>query len=464
MGLIVTPEEEITAYFASDAISQSDLKKGLEGIDAMVAEKEDISNKPFIIIGKAVDMLLTGDEEEFSKNFYISNITKKPTDAVALIIEKTYEMVAEDYEEYLQVCHAPLNEFTEVTHEEEVVVVPQETLEEVEEIKVTSFVDYIQSLDKWQAYIIGCARETGWNARYGDEALIKNLVTEETSIYFNDLSKSFGMKVLDIPTYENIKRIVESLKTNLRTAKYFDRYEQKQYTHIDVILQIPIYFEYRSMNCKALLDMVIVVRDSDEKILRIRPFDLKTMSGNTFNFPQSIRSRRYDIQAEWYTMALADYYAVSEIGGIIAPFEFIVESTTKQGKPLVFEVSKELSDIARVGRDAMYYCQADAFGHITQTQHIACPAILGIEQLIDLKQYHDLNGYDAEIEVHCADAVEEPLLVGWNGYVSRPTVEVGEEVTFNFDEPAIIGEINATFTESKSVTTEEDIKETSSDE
>lgn len=431
MGLIITPDEQIEAYFASEHMSQSKLKKLLTGLDNFVAEDEDISKKPYIILGKAVDVLLTGNEEEFNNQFYISQITKKPTDKVADIVDEVYRLVVNDYQEYLATC-VPVIDAHQVKKEGEFLVVGQENLDEP--IELMSFENYIRTLSTWTNYVVAVAREQEYQARYGEEALIKAIVTGETTIYFNDLSLSYGKCIIDVSTYETIKSIVESLKTNLRTSKYFDRYEQAEYTHIDIILQMPIYFEYKGIKCKALLDMVSVMRDSDGKILRIQPIDLKTMSGNTYNFPMSIRSRRYDIQAAWYRMALADHYAINEISSIIAPFKFIVESTTKQGKPLVYEVSKELAEIGRSGRDAYYYYMSDGFGTIMKTNDIACPAILGVEQLVDMYLYHEDNGFEAEQEIIETDRQEDCLVVGWNGIVERSFIqEQEEEISFTFD-------------------------------
>lgn len=438
MGLIITSEKEVEAYFASEDMSQSRLKKLLQGLDVFTAEDEDISKKPYIIMGKAVDTLLTGDEEEFRKQFYISQVTKKPTEKVANIIEAVYAAVEEDYREYVATCSAPVIDAHEVKSEGEVLINNQDTLEEETAATVPqSFEDYISTLSVWSQYVVAISREQEYQGNWGDEARIKNLITPETTTYFSDLSKSFGMTVLDVPTYETIKSIVHSLKTNLRTSKLFDRYEQAEYTHIDIILQMPIYFEYKGIKCKALLDMVSVLRDSDGKILRIQPFDLKTMSGNTYNFPQSIRTRRYDIQGAWYVMALADYYAINEISSIIAPFKFIVESTTKQGKPLVYEMSKSLQSIGRIGRDPYYHYMSDGFGNIMKTSEVASPAILGIEQLVDLYLYHEDNGFEAEQEIIEADRLEDCLVVAWSGIIPRPDIiqEEEEQLAFTFDMP-----------------------------
>ena len=99
--------------------------------------------------------------------------------------------------------------------------------------------------------------------------------------------------------------ITESLRTNPVTKSFFDRETYSKLEDIDVYYQLPIYFEYRGIACKALLDMLFVFKDIDGKVLSVLLVDLKTMAGLTINFGiTSFKSFRYDIQAAWYTEAL----------------------------------------------------------------------------------------------------------------------------------------------------------------
>ena len=52
------------------------------------------------------------------------------------------------------------------------------------------------------------------------------------------------------------------------------------------------------------------------------------MNGDTYHFISSLKTRRYDIQAAWYTLALCDYFAIPLGNPILKPFMFVVESTT----------------------------------------------------------------------------------------------------------------------------------------
>ena len=78
------------------------------------------------------------------------------------------------------------------------------------------------------------------------------------------------------------------------------------------------------------------------------------MGDQTIYFPKSLRQRRYDIQAAFYTEALKSKKEYETYK--ILPFKFIVESTTNPGNPLVFTCNQELLEIGKSGRNAYNLC------------------------------------------------------------------------------------------------------------
>lgn len=408
MGVIITPQSEIEAYFASSDLGQSTLKKLLKGIDGIFEEQQDLSDKPYMIIGKAVDTILTGEEGEFHKKYYVSSVTKKPTEAVANIIDTLYQQLNNVFS--MQVTGAT----TEGVQESpEFVVAQNDSL--VEESSQSTFLSFAGTLEDRQDLVLQIANQLGYQSRWGDEAKLKNLITDETKMYFLDLCKAYGKTVIDQTTNLTIQNIVMSLTTNNRTAKYFNRGEQARLVDVDFIYQLPIYFEFMGVNCKALLDLVIVVRNEQGQITSIEPIDLKTMNGNTYNFLGNVKSFRYDIQGAWYTTALMSYYAVSR--SIIEPFKFIVESSTQPGKPLVFEMTPGLLEIGLKGRSPLVHIeslfQADNTENLSK-QYTILKEIDGIEQLMNKYIYHSENGWDREREVIEADNSNTPLLLTWD--------------------------------------------------
>ena len=388
MSVIVATKEEVQEYYGSDALGQSKLKLLLGDLGSF--HKEFDSSAEHFMIGSAVDCILTNSLEAFNEEYYISEIEKLPSDSVVEILKLVYEEVLQDYAEHLEV------------------ITGQDT-----PLPVTPFHEFVGELGNWGAYILDACEKTGWQPRWGADAKLKNIV-EPGSAYFLDLCFGFGKTVISQTQNNTIKSIVHSLQSNPRTASFFDRDFYEDQPDLTVYYQFPIYFEYRGVNCKALLDMVFVYRTEEGKIVAIVGADLKTMNGNTFYFPNSVRTRRYDIQAAWYTLALQKHFAVPEGSDVIKPFQFVVESTSYQGKPLNFVVDSSLLNMGRFGRKALTLIDTNLFGEKAQNatlQH----SILGFEQLLDLYIYHSENGFNEEREIQ--EAGLTPLVINWDGII-----------------------------------------------
>jgi hypothetical protein len=162
--------------------------------------------------------------------------------------------------------------------------------------------------------------------------------------------------------------------------------------------------------------MVFVGRDEEGNLLSVTGVDLKTMNGNTFYFPSSVRARRYDIQAAWYTLALRKHFAIpEEDSSIMKPFQFVVESTSYQGKPLNFVVDKSLLAMGRFGRNIVTLHDTDVYSTEPISSSIIQYEIKGFEQLLDLYIYHSENGFREEREIQ--EAGVEPLVINWDGVI-----------------------------------------------
>jgi hypothetical protein len=373
MSVIVASKEEVQKYYESEALGQSKLKLLLGDISSF--NKEFDSSAEHFLIGSAVDCILTNSREAFNAEYYTSEIEKLPSDAIIEILKLVHENLLEDYAESL-----------------EVITTEQETA------SVTPFAEFVGELGNWEAYILEACERTGWQPRWGAEAKFKNVLV--ASDYFMDLCKAFGKTVISQSQTNTIHTIVASLTGSPRTARYFDRRTLEDYAKVEVYYQFPVYFEYRGVQCKALLDIVIVERNDAGEITGVTPVDLKTMNGNTYYFPSSIKTRRYDIQAAWYTLALEKHFGP----GLIKPFQFVVESTSYQGKPLLFEVEQSLLEIGKKGIVPVILSDIDV---------VLKQEVLGYEQLLDLYIYHSENGFNEERAIQ--EAGLQPLKVDWNG-------------------------------------------------
>ena len=389
MSVIVATKEEVQEYYGSDALGQSKLKLLLGDLGSF--HKEFDSSAEHFMIGSAVDCILTNSLEAFNEEYYISEIDKLPSESVVEILNIVHQNLLEDYAESLEVITGQDNP-----------------------LPVTPFDEFVGELSQWSAYILDACEQTGWQPRWGAEAKLKNIV-EPGSAYFMDLCKAFGKTVISQTQNNTIKSIVHSLKTNPRTERFFDRNLYADMPNYTVYYQFPIYFEYWGINCKALLDMVFVERDEEGRILSITGVDLKTMNGNTFYFPSSVRARRYDIQAAWYTLALQKHFAVPDGSDVIKPFQFVVESTSFQGKPLNFIVDSSLLNMGRLGRKAILLHESTMFQEHLEASAILQYEIKGFEQLLDLYIYHSANGFTEEREIQ--EAGINPLVINWDGVI-----------------------------------------------
>lgn len=408
--LKIATREEISAYRESESLNQSKVKKLLDGIHNL-DENLDPTKQHFIV-GGAVDTILLGEEGDFDKLYFVGQASKKPTESVLKVLEEVFQMCSTDYEEYLLTTIKVNATVFEGASE---VVVTQDTIEE--EIPITSFKDFAGGYEDKDTYILDAAERLEYNPRWGADAKLKNLKTDDAKEYFSNLLESYGRLIIDASTYENIKNIVKSLKTHDRTRSYFDRDYLQSLNQIETYYQLPVFFDYKSTEggqiipCKGLLDMVLVFKNQEGKITQILGIDLKTLAGNTLYFSTSMKQRRYDIQASWYIEGLKAYFASELEEGTPIKFQFVVESTTFPGKPLVFNASEELLNIGRYGRKAISLVETNLFVENAGSA-ILQREIKGIHQLMETYIYHNENGWDEEREIREANG--EPLLLNWN--------------------------------------------------
>lgn len=379
MGVIITPQVEIDRYFDSERVSQSvlkDLEKGFNHFVAKQIEKEeavmnDKENQSFLI-GSAVDCILTGEEGEFEKQYYVSEIENKPSDVEMLIVKDVFDMSMEDG-------------------------VP--TSLELEEL--------VQPLN------IAITTHNWYKGNPGPTRIAT--MVGKSSEYFNDLKKAFGKTILSGSQRFIIDKIVNSLKSNAKTAHYFDRGMFMRSSDVDVYYQLPIYFTHRGVECKALLDMLIVFRNPETgQVQHVQPVDLKTMHGNTIKFLYSVKQWRYDIQAAWYTLAISKYLEAvfPNIEVIIKPFLFVVESTTNIGTPLVYKMDEVLLMQGAVGRQSLY--ASDLNKDIGGFEIVLSKEIRGYESLIDEYIYYVENEWNEDKEIS-KNEKEGILTIDWNG-------------------------------------------------
>lgn len=397
MAIIVTPQDQIDQYYANPALQQSRLKLLSEPTLAKFnaatmknqQEVDDFEDNSAFNIGGAVDTWLTSSREAFEAQYHCSKVSK-PSDAIMKMINRVFQLLEQE-------SKSIDGDVTETT---------------IANVKASNLEDYPN-------LILLALDEEKYQPRWKEETRIEAILKHKA--YFEDLKEAYGKQILSAEEYEVVEAICESLLTNPKTNKYFNKEVQSKLEHIDFYYQMPIYFKYMGIDCKALLDFCLVFKNPQGEIFRVVPLDLKTTRFAPVSFPIAMRQRRYDIQGAFYTIALEEWLKTQKTAPIcdIKPFKFIVESTAKgtQGKPLVFEMTPELLEIGRNGRIPLTTNLFNTPSPIDMQQSLvhSLPLksrILGVNQLMEIYKYHLYNGFEEEKVIK--DNNGKPLPLDWD--------------------------------------------------
>jgi hypothetical protein len=384
MGIVITKQEAIQQYFDADECNQSTLKLLFKNYKAVLESRGEIveeGEKAHFIIGSAVDCILTGEDEEFKKQYYVSPLEKKPSPVEMQMIDAVFEDVIADDE-------SPVG-----------------------------------PLSNYRGSILRVSLEFNWQPRYKDETKIDKII-EVGSDYFEDIKKAHGKQILSQEQYNVITEVTMSLISNSKTSKYFDRENQGRNTSVDFYYQLPLYFVHKSVNCKALIDLVVVVKSENGAPVTVQGFDLKTMYGDTVDFLTAVKARRYDIQAAWYSLAL-EYWVTDDErfseNVEIKPFSFIVESTSDIGNPLVFRLTKSLLDIGRHGRQPLKLLDTNFFDdqhHVDEPikDIIIAREIRGFESLMDEYIWYENTNWAQHKDI-VENEKNGVLEINWNSII-----------------------------------------------
>ena len=360
----------VDTYYEYPAISQSQLKL-LLGPDPSIfntIQEPDLyfEEKKHFLIGDGVDMQLTRPIEEFNQKFHISNLQNKPSDTIKSIVNQVFDLVKEEVGELAD--KGVLRDHT--------------------------------------SKILDSCNDHNYQPNWKTETRIAKIV--EAWEYWEDIKAAEGKVVLSQEENDLISQVVMSIRTSTNTCKYFETSKD-----VEILNQLSIYFTYNNVDCKALLDRVII----DHKNKTVQPIDFKTMGDQTLYFPKSLRQRRYDIQAAFYTEALK-YFIERDDKTLqdykILPFKFIVESTINPGNPLVFTCSSELLDIGKNGRQPYKLCDKPYISteYIT---YMKFDEIKGFHQLIEDYKWYMENEFEKSRKI--VEAQGE-FQLDWNGIIN----------------------------------------------
>jgi hypothetical protein len=358
-------------------MNQSLLKKLISGPLSFTAAKQEPEKKLYyeekghFIVGGAVDCNLTQGEEAFKTEYHLTEETlKKPSDVIMSIINMAFD-------EFLPILNKG-------------------------EMNTNEFFNAINSHDIWNSLLHNACNNHNYymnrkKETWQEDGRIDTVKKTNYDTYLKSLIDAIGKQILSGEETHIVNSMIMSFKTHPNTAKYFD---ENLYNNndIDIYYQLPIYFEFFNVDCKALLDLTIV----NHKDKTIRPLDIKTTRFEPYYFLSALKEGRYDIQAVFYRAALL---SLTKIGGklegyVVLPFQFLVETTTSAmiGTPLVFTCSDDILSVGYNGIPKMYnFLQSQETNPIGNT--ITYKETKGLRQLFDDYQYYEAFGYEKRREV-----------------------------------------------------------------
>jgi hypothetical protein len=231
-----------------------------------------------LLAGSVVDCLLTGTEEEFKSRFVVSDITATPTGQVLQFTEKIASL-------------------------------EQDTVEARQQIY----------------------KDLGIKSPATYEGFVKKWEENHGPAYLNFLKNTKDKKAVSALMYSDCKNLATSLKEHEFTAPYFNLGLDREFLN-----QFAIIFRVADVECKALLDKVII----DHLDKTIQPLDIKTTSEYQSNWLySSFIKYRYDIQGAFYTNAVVSWAKEKYPDYSVLPFRFLVGSFVQVNTPMVYQMS-----------------------------------------------------------------------------------------------------------------------------
>ena len=342
--IIRSSKEQLEEYINSPALNQSKIKLLSISAQAFQEVKEPelfFEEKEHFIIGKGVDDLITMGQEYFDNNYHVSDITK-PTDTIMSIVQQVFAS---------------------------------------------------RESDNWfDQNLLPAIEAHNYQPNWKPDTKITKVSTEGES-YWNELLQSQGKQVLSKEQILKIDSIVSQILEHRFTSSYF---KLDEYT--DIYYQLPVYFTEDNVECKALLDMVIV----HHRLKTITPIDIKTIGDYTKFFDYQCLRRRYDIQASWYTYALYHWRDINFPKYSVETFKFIVASTTKQCDPIVFDTTYDFLNAGKYGSSKVkYYYVNSGFSQLNES----ITETYGWKKLLKIYNWHNQNGWDKDYEIESNNGI-----------------------------------------------------------
>lgn len=293
-------------YREINALNQSILKKifispqsFLQASKKQEFEEEEI--KEHFVFGSVLDIMLTGNKQEFDSKFLKVPDKNKCSDSIKKIVDDAF-LELED-----------------------------------KSLAVDS--------DEMKLLILKYCEFNDYQSKWKPETKV-NKVIEEAGDYFEQLKTLEGKIPVTESDYAKAVMCVIALKSNEFTEKYTNPRLSKD--ECEFLNKFIIQFEFQGLKIKGELDRVII--NHTEKT--ITPIDFKSTGKSIYGFINDFWYYRYDFQAAVYTRGLFEHPDIRKLlenNYSLNPFLYIAVESNLIGPPMVFEVTPEAIEIGFSG-------------------------------------------------------------------------------------------------------------------
>lgn len=345
----------IESYKDSDAINQSLLVSLSKGVASFRTEKKKFyEEKTHFVIGSLFDVMLTMPEHK--DEFFLSrDLSNKPSDTIMAIVHNLYQTGIAENNVRIMLSDYP------------------------------------------DQYIINACEQESYGGKWKDSVKIDRVIREGSS-YYDQLVIAKDRQIISGSEYELVEELVDEVKNHEHVNWIF---KLKQVLGVEVLFQHPVYWKEDDVDCKALLDIVII-NNNDVPIITLNglirippksilPIDVKTLGGFLSDFHISVKKRRYDVQGAWYSRGISVVYN----DYIVLPFMFLVVTKATNEPPMFFEMTKVDLSIGRWGgyKDMYRNWKSLEYNWDFDLRSLGSydAEIMGWEQMLNLYRWHRDN-------------------------------------------------------------------------
>lgn len=132
---------------------------------------------------------------------------------------------------------------------------------------------------------------------YGEQTLVEKFINDGLD-YLKQAQKLDGKLTLTQADKNIIEGAKDALYSNALANKFYNL--SKSFTRNLVFVEVPVFFQFQNLNCKAKIDNIYI--DLDSKVIYLN--DLKTTSTALGLFRGTIEFYEYYRQLAWYKLAL----------------------------------------------------------------------------------------------------------------------------------------------------------------